>query len=122
MAKALLLTLHMDTDLKEKQGLQPLLTIVKDTYDYMGAEGTEINEIMDIIPYCKVSKMYDSAHKKLTFAMPMSIVVGEKRSTLASAVSRLLTSYGTTRKTGSAPAGFLERQLSTVLGNSKHAK
>ena len=73
------------------------------------------------IRHCKIAKCYNKDERRLVFSLPLAINCAGRNTTLSSLVARLLVSSGLTRKTGVAPMGFLERQLSNVIGGKQSA-
>jgi hypothetical protein len=105
--------------LKEKDGLKDLWPVVQNVVDQFEAEDMDIEGIANIIGHCKVYPMHDRTKSKLVFVMPLIVDCCKRTTTLGSVISRLLRSMGFERKTGVAPAGFLERKLKEVLESRK---
>ena len=100
-----------------KEGLTPLKEALGDYYkEYVNFD---VEAASNAVPFCKVSKAFDSATLKIQFACPNIIQVNGKHTTVGSIVSRLITSSGVARKLGKAPMGWMERALSEHLSAIK---
>jgi len=107
--------LQAKESLSDKDGLKDLWPVVQNVVDQFEAEDMDIEGIANIIGHCKVYPMHDRTKAKLVFVMPLIVDCCKRTTTLGSVISRLLRSMGYERKTGVAPAGFLERKLKEAL-------
>ena len=102
-----------EEDLKEKTGLAPLMEVAKEVHSKLGT--FDLDDVLSIFGHCKLYSMYDKNHIKLVFVFPYLVNCKGQVTTLGSVISRLLRSMGFPRKAGTAPAGFLERQLKLAI-------
>ena len=117
VARATLTYLAASEELKAKSGMAPIVIVIEAYLKEF--EAMPLDEAGDDIGHMRIVKAYDNNFKKMQFHMPKIVKVGEKTTSLASCVSRLLTSLGYKRKHGKAPAGFLDNQLSSQIETLK---
>ena len=87
----------------------------------------DVAEACEAEGHCRLVKAFDSGHKKIMFVGRHRVTVrasegNVKETTIGSVCARLLDSVGAERKTGKAPMGWMEKQLSAYLDHRRKVK